>query len=103
MELHTFSSLNDEFLNQYKDSMNLADEAIVYFNPHTIAHKKLKEITPEQVHACFNRKDLKVFTKSLDVMDYLKAKKWNNSVLLMMSSGNFDGVDFNALAQELLV
>jgi UDP-N-acetylmuramate: L-alanyl-gamma-D-glutamyl-meso-diaminopimelate ligase len=103
MELHTFSSLNEEFLNQYKDSMNLADEAIVYFNPHTIAHKKLKEITPEQVHACFNRKDLKVFTKSLDVMDYLKAKKWSNSVLLMMSSGNFDGVDFNALAQELLV
>jgi len=101
MELHTFSSLNEEFLAQYKDSMNLADEAIVYFNPHTIAHKKLKEITPEQVHACFNRKDLKVFTKSSDVTDYLKAKKWNDSVLLMMSSGNFDGVDFNILAKEL--
>jgi len=103
MELHTFSSLNEEFLAQYKDSMNLADEAIVYFNPHTIAHKKLKEITPEQVHACFNRKDLKVFTKSSDVTDYLQSKKWKNSVLLMMSSGNFDGVDFNALAGKLFV
>ena len=101
MELHTFSSLNEEFLNQYKDSMNLADEAIVYFNPHTIAHKKLKEITPEQVHTCFNRKDLHVFTNSKDVTDYLKAEKWSNSVLLMMSSGNFDGVDFNVLAKEL--
>lgn len=101
MELHTFSSLTEEFLNEYKDSMNLADEAIVYFNPHTIAHKKLKEITPEQVHASFNRSDLKVFTKSSDVTDYLKSKKWNDSVLLMMSSGNFDGVDFNGLAKEL--
>ncbi len=102
MELHTFSSLNEEFLAQYKDSMNLADEAIVYFNPHTIAHKKLKEITTEQVHSCFNRKDLKVFTKSSDLTDYLKSKKWMDSVLLMMSSGNFDGIDFSALAKELV-
>lgn len=103
MELHTFSSLNEEFLNEYKDSMNLADEAIVYFNPHTIEHKKLKEITKEQVYNCFNRKDLKVFTRSVEVTDYLKSKHWDNSVLLMMSSGNFDGVDFNALANELLI
>jgi UDP-N-acetylmuramate: L-alanyl-gamma-D-glutamyl-meso-diaminopimelate ligase len=101
MELHTFSSLNEDFLAQYKDSMNLADEAIVYFNPHTIAHKKLKEISPEQVHACFNRKDLKVFTKSQEVTGYLKSKSWANSALLMMSSGNFDGIDFNELAKEL--
>jgi UDP-N-acetylmuramate: L-alanyl-gamma-D-glutamyl-meso-diaminopimelate ligase len=101
MELHTFSSLTEEFLNEYKDAMNLADEAVVYFNPHTIAHKKLKEITPEHVHASFNRKDLNVFTKSSDVTDYLKSHNWHNSVLLMMSSGNFDGVDFNALAKEL--
>jgi UDP-N-acetylmuramate: L-alanyl-gamma-D-glutamyl-meso-diaminopimelate ligase len=101
MELHTFSSLNEDFLKQYKDSMNLADEAIVYFNPHTIAHKKLKEITEEQVHAAFNRKDLKVFTKSSEVTDYLRSKKWRESVLLMMSSGNFDGVDFSKLSNEL--
>jgi UDP-N-acetylmuramate: L-alanyl-gamma-D-glutamyl-meso-diaminopimelate ligase len=101
MELHTFSSLNEEFLAQYKDSMNLADEAIVYFNPHTIAHKKLKEITKEQVHACFNRNDLKVFTESSEMVNYLKSKKWDNSVLLMMSSGNFDGIDFAALGKEL--
>jgi UDP-N-acetylmuramate: L-alanyl-gamma-D-glutamyl-meso-diaminopimelate ligase len=101
MELHTFSSLNENFLEQYNDSMNLADEAIVYFNPHTIAHKKLKEITVEQVHKHFNRKDLKVFTKSSEVTDYLKSKKWSNSVLLMMTSGNFDGVDFNQLSAEL--
>lgn len=103
MELHTFSSLNQEFLNEYDGAMNLADEAIVYFNPHTIAHKKLKEITPEQVHKAFNRKDLKVFTKSEDVTDYLRSQHWNNKVLLMMSSGNFDGVDFKELAAELRI
>jgi UDP-N-acetylmuramate: L-alanyl-gamma-D-glutamyl-meso-diaminopimelate ligase len=101
MELHTFSSLNEDFLKEYNGSMDLADEAIVYFNPHTIAHKKLKEINEVQVHKAFNRKDLKVFTKSSDVTDYLKSKNWDNKVLLMMSSGNFDGVDFNQLANEL--
>jgi UDP-N-acetylmuramate: L-alanyl-gamma-D-glutamyl-meso-diaminopimelate ligase len=101
MELHTFSSLNEEFLKQYAGSMDLADEAIVYYNPHTIAHKKLKEISPETVHACFGKKDLKVLTDSSQVTDYLKSKKWDNSVLLMMTSGNFDGVDFNLLASEL--
>jgi UDP-N-acetylmuramate: L-alanyl-gamma-D-glutamyl-meso-diaminopimelate ligase len=101
MELHTFSSLNENFLKEYNGAMDLADEAIVYFNPHTIAHKKLKEITPEQVHQAFSRKDLKVMTKSSDVTDYLKSINWKDKVLLMMSSGNFDGVDFNALAKEL--
>lgn len=103
MELHTFSSLNEDFLKEYMDSMNLADEAIVYFNPHTIAHKKLKEITVDQVKQAFNRSDLKVFTKSLEVTEYLLTKSWNKKVLLMMSSGNFDGVDFNDFAKTLKI
>ncbi|MGZ4038600.1 MAG: peptidoglycan synthetase, partial [Bacteroidia bacterium] len=70
-------------------------------NPHTIAHKKLKPISEEQVLAAFDREDLKVFTDSKAVTDYLKAKEWKNKVLLMMSSGNFDGVDFNTLAAGL--
>ena len=81
--------------------MNTADEAIVYYNPHTIEHKKLKPITREQVLKAFDRADLKVFTESKAVTDYLKTKDWNKKVLLMMSSGNFDGVDFAALAKEL--
>ncbi|MBP7809921.1 MAG: peptidoglycan synthetase [Bacteroidia bacterium] len=101
MELHTFSSLTEEFLNEYNGAMNTSDEAIVYYNPHTIAHKKLKPISEEQVLKAFARKDLKVFTDSKAVTDYLKSKKWNNSVLLMMSSGNFDGVNFSDLAHEL--
>ena len=94
MELHTFSSLNETFLAEYNGAMNDADEAIVYFNPHTIEHKKLKAITPEQVMHYFNRKDLNVFTESKTLVDYLKSQSLKESVLLMMSSGNFDGIDF---------
>ncbi|HQQ94454.1 MAG TPA: Mur ligase family protein [Bacteroidia bacterium] len=101
MELHTFSSLNEEFLDQYKGSMDLADEAIVYFNPHTIAHKKLKVIEPEQILKCFGRKDLKVFTEREALQSHLLSMTWRNAVLLMMSSGNFDGIDFVALSEKL--
>lgn len=103
MELHTFSSLSETFLAEYNGAMNDADEAIVYFNPHTIAHKKLKPITVEQVLQYFNRKDLKVFTESEALTNYLKLQTMKDTVLLMMSSGNFDGVDFKKLATELIV
>ncbi len=101
MELHTFSSLTAEFLREYNGAMNTADEAYVYFNPHTIAHKKLPPITEEQVRAAFARPDLKVSTDSAALMSELKTKNWNNSVLLFMTSGNFDGVDFAEVARTL--
>jgi UDP-N-acetylmuramate: L-alanyl-gamma-D-glutamyl-meso-diaminopimelate ligase len=102
MELHTFSSLNENFLIQYKDSMNDADEAIVYYNPHTIEHKKLKPISDGQVKDAFGKKDLKVFINSTEMKNHLLKTKKENSVLLMMSSGNFDGIDFKKLAAEML-
>ena len=85
MELHTFSSLNEEFLTQYNGSMNDPDTAIVYFNPKTIAHKKLEPITKEQVHNAFKRKDLLIFTNSKELEKHLKSQKWENQNLLMMS------------------
>jgi len=103
MELHTFSSLTEEFLKEYNGAMNEADEAIVYFNPHTIAHKKLKPITEEQVKSAFARNDLKIFTDSNELVSYLKSEKFANKNLLMMSSGNFDGIDFNKLGEELII
>jgi UDP-N-acetylmuramate: L-alanyl-gamma-D-glutamyl-meso-diaminopimelate ligase len=103
MELHTFSSLTAEFLLQYAGSMNEADEALVYFNPHTIAHKKLPPITVEQVRNSFAREDIIVSNDSSAMVSLLQGKKWDNSVLLLMTSGNFDGVDFNDLAQSLQI
>ena len=69
---------------------------------YTIAHKKLKPITKEQVYNCFKRSDLRVFTSTNALISELKLKNWQNANLLLMSSGNFDGIDFNELANDLL-
>lgn len=102
MELHTFSSLKKEFLPQYKNCMESADEAYVYFNPHTIAHKRLEAITAQQVAAAFAGENLKVFTDSDALFEELFAKTWRNKNLLLMSSGNFSGKDMQAIADELM-
>lgn len=102
MELHTFSSLNEKFLMQYKDAMIAADEAIVYFNPHTIAHKKLKEITEEQILTAFGAgKNLKVFTDINLLKQHLLNTDVDRCNILMMSSGTFDGLDFKTLAEQI--
>ncbi len=101
MELHTFSSLNKKFLPLYQGAMETADEAVVYFNPQVIAHKKLEPITVEEVKQAFGGNNLTVLTNSADVKNYLNAQKWTNTNLLMMTSGNFDGIDFIQLGDEL--
>lgn len=101
MELHTFSSLRKEFLPLYDGAMDAADEALVYFSPAVVAHKKLEALTVEQVQAAFGGK-VKVVNNTQEVLDFIRAKNWNNSVLLMMSSGNFDGIDYEKLGEELM-
>lgn len=102
MELHTFSSLNKTFLKEYRDTFNEADVAIAYFNPHTIEHKRLEPITEAEVKAAFNRPDLQVFTDSEALKSFLVAQNWQNTNLLMMSSGNYNGMDFQALSKGIL-
>lgn len=102
MELHTFSSLTAEFLKQYAGTMDKADIAFVYYSQHALQLKKLPDLDPEQVRQSFANEGLKVFTNSAQMVEELKKMKWQESNLLMMSSGNFDGIDFAALAEELL-
>ena len=97
MELHTFSSLNEEFLKQYKGCMDEPDTAIVYFSHEAISHKKLKPITKKQVLTAFDREDLLVFTDIKKLQNYLKTLTWKNKNLLMMSSGNFNGIHLEKL------
>ncbi len=87
---------------EYLGTLEKADEAIVYFNPHTLEHKKLLPITESQVKEAFGSDNVKVYTKSLDLIEYLKTLDYNKQAYLMMTSGNFDGVDFNDLALELV-
>ncbi|MCW3102181.1 MAG: UDP-N-acetylmuramate-alanine ligase [Bacteroidetes bacterium] len=102
MELHTFSSLNENFLKEYEGSMALADEAIVYFNPHTIEHKKLKPISGEQVQQAFGGSNIRVYTDSKKLLADLLSMDFKNKNLLMMSSGNFDGIDFKELGEKVV-
>jgi len=102
MELHTFSSLNADFLNEYKGSMNMANIAIVYFNPEVIKHKKLKPITKEQVKKSFQNNNLLVFSNQQELLAYIKNIDLSNNNLLLMSSGNFSGVDLKKFANNLL-
>jgi UDP-N-acetylmuramate: L-alanyl-gamma-D-glutamyl-meso-diaminopimelate ligase len=100
MELHTFSSLKKEFLPQYDGAMKHADHALVYFSPEVVAHKKLEKLEKIDVESGFGG-GVKVVNTTQDVLEYINAQNLNNSVLLMMSSGNFDGIDYDKLGQEI--
>ena len=101
MELHTFSSLNKDFLPLYDGTMNEVDHAIVYFNPSVIEHKKLSPLSIEMVARSFGD-NVSVLTKTEEVLSFLQSiNQWNNHVLLMMSSGNFDGIDYAKLGSEI--
>ena len=102
LELHTFSSLSEEFLMEYLGTMKKANVAIVYFNPETISHKKLKPISNKQAMDAFGSNNLLIYTDSNLLIKDLKSRNWKNTNLLMMSSGNFDGMDITELTEALL-
>jgi UDP-N-acetylmuramate: L-alanyl-gamma-D-glutamyl-meso-diaminopimelate ligase len=102
MELHTYSSLSQAFLEQYQGSMDAADLPIIYFNPHALTIKKLPPLDPEMVKAAIGRNDLIVFTDSKKLSEFLLNFGWKNKNLLMMSSGDFGGMDVKAFAGKLL-
>jgi UDP-N-acetylmuramate: L-alanyl-gamma-D-glutamyl-meso-diaminopimelate ligase len=102
LELHTYSSLNRNFLDHYRGTMDEADNAVVFFNPETILHKRLEMITKEEVSKAFDKKDLKVFTERSELESYLYSAVAENSVLLLMSSGTFSGINFKELSETIL-
>jgi len=101
MELHTFSSLKKEFLPQYKNTMKSADKAFVYFNPETIKHKRLEEISKEQVKNAFASENVEVFIDSNKLVEKLLSINYNEKNLLLMSSGNFDGINFKEFVKKI--
>lgn len=102
MELHTFSSLMASFLPQYKDCMADADIAYVYFNPKVIEHKRLQKISAEDVKNAFGTKNVEVFTDSEALQTQLRSLSYENTALLMMTSGTFDGIHINEFAKQLI-
>lgn len=101
LELHTYSSLNANFLEEYEGALDSADVAVVFYSPHAVEIKKLEKVTEQQIRAAFNRKDLIIYTNPEEFRAYLFNQNLNNTALLLMSSGNYGGLDFDKI-KELL-
>lgn len=102
LELHTFSSLNKDFLPLYRHCMDLADIPIVYYSHHALQLKRLPALNPEEVKQAFAAPGLIIFNDSAEMRSYLVGLDFQGTNLLMMSSGNFDGLDLEGIAKEIL-
>ncbi|MCF8281817.1 MAG: peptidoglycan synthetase, partial [Bacteroidales bacterium] len=101
LELHTFSSLNKAFLPLYADSLDPADVACVFYSPHTLEMKKMPPIQPAEIREAFGLPELHIFTQSTDFQDFLSHQDIENTNLLLMSSGNFGGMDIPIFVKGL--
>ena len=95
LELHTYSSLNPEFLKEYQGALDAADVAVVFYSPDAVKIKKLDEISYEQISKSFERNDLIIYTNPADFKTFLFEQNLDNSALLLMSSGNYGGLNFD--------
>ncbi|NNT72454.1 peptidoglycan synthetase [Flavobacterium sp. IMCC34852] len=95
LELHTYSSLNAEFLKEYEGALDAADVAVVFYSPDAVKIKQLEEVTYEQIAQSFKRDDLIIYTNPAEFKDFLFSYDLNNSALLLMSSGNYGGLNFD--------
>jgi UDP-N-acetylmuramate: L-alanyl-gamma-D-glutamyl-meso-diaminopimelate ligase len=102
IELHTFSSLNKDFLGQYAGAMDEADIAIVFIDKKTFEHKKMTPYASETVKSAFLKDDLLFFDDPEVLLKYLENVDMNNKNLLMMSSGNFGGINLPDLSNKIL-
>ena len=97
LELHTYSSLNATFLSEYKGALQAADKAVVFYSPDAVKIKQLEAVTKEQIATAFAREDLIIYTNAEAFKDFLLQQNLENTALLLMSSGNYGGLDFNEL------
>lgn len=100
LELHTFSSLNADFLKEYKGGMDLADEAVVFIDQNTFLHKKLKPFEESEIKEGFSNDKLKYVTKRENLEGFLSSINYKGKNLLFMSSGNFSGMDLVEIARS---
>lgn len=101
-ELHTFSSLNKEFMSEYKGVMDKADEAAVFYSKHALELKKMPELSKEVVFDGFAKENLEVITAKNELENWLSNQQYQNSSVVFMSSGNYDGIDINSFAKKII-
>jgi UDP-N-acetylmuramate: L-alanyl-gamma-D-glutamyl-meso-diaminopimelate ligase len=94
LELHTYSSLNAEFLSEYRGALDAADKAVVFYSPHAVEIKQLDEVSKQQIADAFQRDDLIIYTNPTEFKAFLFEENLANSAVVLMSSGNYGGLDF---------
>ena len=99
LELHTYSSLNAEFLGEYKGALDKADKAVVFYSPHAVKIKQLDEVTTAQIGAAFGREDLMMFTNPAEFKKFLFSQNLEQTAVVLMSSGNYGGLDFDEVKE----
>jgi len=102
MELHTYSSLSSGFMKEYAETTGQADVMVIYYSRHALELKRLPELSLQQISEAFNRTDMQVISNKSDLEEFLYAQDYNNTNLLLMSSGNFDGIDIQELAVSVI-
>ncbi|HEX4849835.1 MAG TPA: cyanophycin synthetase, partial [Puia sp.] len=100
LELHTYSSLNKDFMREYKGSMDKADDAIVFYSSHALELKRLPELAKKDVYEGFQKDGLMVINEKSILADWLAQQSYKNTNLLLMSSGNYDGLDIVGFAKK---
>lgn len=101
LELHTYSSLNENFMKEYKGVMDPADEGAVFYSGHALELKRMPALPKEAVLGGFATGGLKVFNERRELEDWLQGLSYDGSVVLLMSSGNYDGLDLNEWGRRI--
>lgn len=102
LELHTYSSLNEAFMKEYNGALEPADQAVVFYSKHALLIKRLPDLSESAVQQGFNKSGLQIFTDAALLKEWLLSVDYQDSNLLLMSSGNYDGIDVVSLAQEII-
>jgi UDP-N-acetylmuramate: L-alanyl-gamma-D-glutamyl-meso-diaminopimelate ligase len=101
LELHTYSSLNQQFMDQYKGAMEAADSAAVFYSKHALELKRLPDLPKEKIVEGFAKEGLQVFEHKEELEDWLISQSYDDANLLLMSSGNYDGIDVTTFAHQI--
>ncbi len=101
LELHTYSSLNEAFMKEYRGVMDDADWAAVFFSKHALELKRMPELPKESVVQGFGKKGLAVLNEKKELEDWLYSNNYKNAIVVFMSSGNYDGLDTEVFAKRI--
>ncbi|HEY4965204.1 MAG TPA: Mur ligase family protein [Puia sp.] len=102
LELHTYSSLNAEFMKEYKGVMDPADKAVVFYSAHALELKRMPPLDPDHVQSGFATKGLIVINSAYELSLWLRSQTYVKTNVLLMSSGNYDGLDITTFANEII-